>query len=434
MRSAYMRTSLSLCLGTASLGAQEHQHGPMSSPPEGKTEPGAAHHTDAEMQGMFGRYPMTREASGTSWQPEASPMQGIHFSSGDWMFMAHGFAYAVYTHQEGGRGDEDVFSPNMLMLMGELPLGNGTFGLRAMLSLEPATIGWEGYPELLQTGETADGMTALIDRQHPHDLFMELAASYSLNLGADSSAFVYFGYPGEPALGPATFMHRFSGMDNPEAPLSHHWLDSTHITFGVVTLGYVWRDFKLDASLFTGREPDQKRWNFDDARFDSYSVRLSWNPSKAWSMQVSYGALNSPEQLHPEIDTERITASISYHHAWERKHWQTTLAWGRNINDPGESSDAGLLESVFTLDEKHTLFGRGEIMKKEELFPSGDPQEHEQFTIGKLALGYIYDFTKFHGIKLGIGGMAGIHFVPSSLESSYGDTPTSYLLFLRAKL
>jgi hypothetical protein len=150
----------------------------------------------------------------------------------------------------------------MLMGMAEHPLGRGTFGIRTMLSLEPATIGKSGYPELLQTGETADGKTPLIDRQHPHDLFMELAASYSLQLGEAGSAFAYFGYPGEPALGPPTFMHRFSGMDIPEAPITHHWLDSTHITFGVATLGYVWRQFKVDGSIFTGARTGSKPMGF----------------------------------------------------------------------------------------------------------------------------------------------------------------------------
>src|SRR5206468_6723046 len=141
-------------------------------------------------------------------------------------------------------------------------------GIRTMLSLDPS-IGKSGYPLLFETGETANGRDPLIDRQHPHDLFMELAASYSRNLGPDSSAFVYVGLPGEPALGPPTFMHRLSGMDNPDAPLNHHWMDSTHITFGVATLGYVWKDFKIDASAFNGREPDQNRWNIETRQLDS---------------------------------------------------------------------------------------------------------------------------------------------------------------------
>ena len=103
---------------------------------------------------------------------------------------------------------------------------------------------------LLATGETADGVTHLVDRQHPHDLFMELSASYSFAHGEDETFFLYGGLPGEPALGPPAFLHRFSGMDNPEAPISHHWLDSTHITYGVVTAGFVYRGWKLEGSIF----------------------------------------------------------------------------------------------------------------------------------------------------------------------------------------
>src|SRR5687768_2320289 len=132
-----------------------------------------------------------------------------------------------------------------------------------MVSLEPATIGKRGYPLIGQTGETADGKTHLIDRQHPHDLFMELAATYSRNISDTASVFLYVGLPGEPALGPPAFMHRTSGVDNPEAPITHHWLDSTHITFGVVTAGVVVNNWKLEASAFRGREPDQHRFDIE---------------------------------------------------------------------------------------------------------------------------------------------------------------------------
>ena len=173
------------------------------------------------------------------------------------MGMVHGYADLIYDDQGGDRGDDKVFSSNMLMVMGQRSLGQGTWGLRGMFSLEPATIGKRGYPLLLQTGETANGRDPLIDRQHPHDFLMELATTYSVPVGDNSSVFGYFGYPGEPALGPSAFMHRFSGMDIPEAPITHHWLDSTHISFGVGTLGYVWKNWKLEGSIFTGREPDE---------------------------------------------------------------------------------------------------------------------------------------------------------------------------------
>ncbi len=205
------------------------------------------------------------------------------------------------------------------MGMAHRPLGGGSLTLRGMFSLDP-TMGKDGYPLLFQTGETADGVTPLIDRQHPHDFLMELAAVYSHSLSEAASVFLYAGYPGEPALGPPTFMHRFSGIDNPEAPLGHHWLDATHITFGVLTGGVVWNTFKIEGSVFNGREPDEHRWNFDPLRLNSTSLRLTWNPTANWSMQASWGSLNSPEALEPDIDQQRITASVSYNRtAGERK-------------------------------------------------------------------------------------------------------------------
>lgn len=387
-----------------------------------------------EMQGFYGEYSMTREASGTSWQPENTPHQGVHWMAGDWMLMAHGFAYGIYDDQGGRRGDDKFFSVNMAMLMATHPLGPGTFGFRSMLSLEPATIGRQGYPLLLQTGETSDGKAPLIDRQHPHDLFMELAATYSVPLSEDSSAFAYFGMPGEPALGPATFMHRFSGMDNPEAPITHHWLDSTHITFGVATLGYIWKNWKVDASIFTGREPDEYRWDFDRPRFDSYSARLQYNPTKQWSFQVSYGRIKSPEQLEPGIDVDRLNASVSYYHRWDSNIWATTFAWGQNRNDPGKVLDGFLLESALMLGETHTIFARGERVDKDELFPPGSPLDGAEFTVNKLSLGYIYDFRAIRKVKFGVGGLGSLAVLPGGLESSYGDTPLSFMLFVRAKL
>jgi hypothetical protein len=386
------------------------------------------------MQGLYGPYSMTRETSGTAWQPEATPMEGLHLMPGDWMLMFHGSAYGIYDYQGGHRGDRKFFSPNMVMGMAQHPLGPGIFGLRTMLTLEPATIGRTGYPLLLQTGETADGKTPLIDRQHPHDLFMELAATYSVPLGDQSSIFAYFGYPGEPALGPATFMHRFSGMDNPEAPITHHWLDSTHVTFGVATLGYVWNQFKIDGSIFTGREPDEKRWNFDRPRFDSYSARLTYNPTKAWSMQASYGNLHSPEELEADTDVERVTVSVSYHHAWNDNNWQTTFAWGRNIQHPGPDLDGFLLESLVNFQETHTVFGRAENVQKDELFSPGDPRKGDVFRVTKISAGYIYDFPKWQHVRFGLGGLGSVHILPSSLTSTYGDTPLSFMLFVRAKL
>ena len=391
-------------------------------------------HETMRSMAFYGNYSMTREASGTAWQPEATPMEGVMFMPGDWMFMFHGYADGVYDYQGGHRGDKKFFSPNMFMGMAEHPLGPGTFGLRAMLSLEPATIGKSGYPELLQTGETADGKTPLLDRQHPHDLLMELAATYSLPIGDEKSAFAYFGYPGEPALGPATFMHRFSGMDIPEAPITHHWLDSTHVTFGVATLGYIWKQFKVDGSIFTGREPDENRWNFDSPRFDSYAARLTFNPTENWSLQASYGNIHSPEQLEPGVNQQRMTASVSYQRHWDGINWGTTLAFGENFNSPGHELYAILLESTVVFHDTHTFFGRLENVQKDELFPTTDPRDGQIFDVTKFSAGYIHDFPRWHHVKFGIGGLGSIFILPGNLTSTYGQTPASFMLFARVKL
>ena len=391
---------------------------------------------EAAMRSALGPYSMTREGSGTSWQPEAAPMQGAHFTKDGWSLMAHGFVNLVHDGQTGARGDRQTFTQSMAMLMGNRPLGPGTLGLRAMLSLDP-TIGKRGYPLLFQTGETADGATPLVDRQHPHDFFMELSTSYSVPLGERGAAFAYVGLPGEPALGPSAFMHRFSGMRNPEAPLTHHWLDSTHVTFGVATIGASQGPFQLEGSWFNGREPDPWRWNIETRSFDSWSARFSYNPVAELSMQVSYGDLKSPEQLEPAVRVKRTTASATYHASSTDAQWATTLAWGRNVRT-GPSTNASepgwLLESTYTLRDTHTLFARAEQVRNSELVAEGQPLHGQEFRIRKLSVGYIHDFLRTGPVKWGVGGLVGVTDAPSELKSSYGSRPRSYMAFLQGRL
>jgi hypothetical protein len=382
--------------------------------------------------GALGPYSMTRDASGTSWQPESTPMEAIHGQYDEWSTMLHGFINLAAADDGGPRGDSKIFSQSMVMGMAHRALGAGSLTLRGMFSLDP-TMGKDGYPLLFQTGETADGVTPLIDRQHPHDFFMELAAVYSHPLSAATSVFLYAGYPGEPALGPPTFMHRFSGQDNPDAPLGHHWLDATHITFGVLTGGVVWNNVKLEGSVFNGREPDQRRWDFDPLRLDSTSLRLTWNPSANWSMQASWGSLHSPEALEPGIDQQRITGSASYNVPLASGNWQTTFAWGRNHKNPGDSTNALLLESALQWNA-HTVFGRIEYTEKDELFGEGEPLHNQTFGISKFSLGYVYDIPVTQHVKLGAGAVGSAYAFPSELDPYYGSNPLSGTVFIRAKL
>lgn len=388
------------------------------------------------MRSAFGPYAMTRDGSGTSWQPDATPMTGLHGATGGWTTMTHGFVNLVADRQTGPRGDRQTFTESMAMWMGHREVGAGTLGVRAMVSLDPA-IGPSGYPLLFQTGETADGRTPLVDRQHPHDLFMELSTSYSLALGDDGAVFGYVGLPGEPALGPTAFMHRFSGMRNPEAPLTHHWLDSTHITFGVATLGASRGPVQVEASWFNGREPDPARWNIETRGFDSWSARLSYNPAPEWSMQVSHGALKSPEQLEPDTRVRRTTASVTHHRRLGGDDWATTLAWGlnRKSGPEGHAAEPGwLLESTYVHAGTHTVFARAEQVDNGELFAPGQPLHDQVFRVRKLSVGAVVDVARTGPVRWGVGGVVGIFDAPSRLDAVYGSSPRSFMVFVQGRL
>jgi hypothetical protein len=301
-----------------------------------------------------------------------------------------------------------------------------------MMSLDPL-MGANGYPLLFATGETANGRTPLIDRQHPHDLFMELSGSYSITLSDMSSVFLYAGLPGEPALGPPAFMHRESGMDDPEAPITHHWLDSTHITYGVVTVGYVYGSWKIEGSAFRGREPDQYRYAIEGPRLDSASARISCNPDPNWSFQASWGYLKSPEQLAPNVDENRLTASAAWNLPFDGGNWATTFAWGEKRNHPGRDLDGFLLESTLTFHDVDSFFARAERVGEDELFQAGSPLQGRVFTVDKFSLGYIRDFPLDNHWKIGLGGLVSRYDFPAALDRSYGD-PTSFMIFLRLKL
>ncbi|MBS0375900.1 MAG: hypothetical protein JSR73_15075 [Proteobacteria bacterium] len=387
------------------------------------------------MTGAYGTYPLTREASGTSWQPDDSLHAGLHAMTDEWMLMGHARLNGVYDWQQGPRGDEKAFVSGMLMGSARRGLGEGnTLQLRAMLSPDPL-MGKSGLPLLLGSGETADGRTPLVDRQHPHDLVMELSVSDAQQLGARDAVFVYAGLPGEPAFGPPAFMHRLSIEDSPEPPISHHWLDSTHITYGVVTAGWVHADWKLEASRFRGREPDQFRYNLESGRLDSTAARLSWNPAPAWSLQVSWAGVTSPEQLAPDENQRKWSASAIYTRPLGAAgYWSTTVALGRRSAEHGWL-DAYVLESALHPDPRWTVFARAERVANNELLTTPGESHGPAYTVGKVSLGAVRDFPITEHVALGLGALYALNRLPAPLAASYGGTtPAGAMVFVRLKV
>jgi len=384
--------------------------------------------------------PMTRMGSGTSWLPDASPMRAYHFMPDRWLLMVHGALDLYYNHQGTVRGDDQVGSTNWAMLMAMHPLGRGMLHRHGMLSAEPFTVGGRGYPLLLQTGETYQGVP-LHDRQHPHDLFMELSARYELAVASNLGLSIYAAPVGEPAIGPVAYMHRPSAQNDPFAPLGHHWQDATHITFGVITAGVFTRTVQLEGTLFHGREPDDDRYDFDFGALDSYGGRVTVNPTPHWSLAGSYGYLKSPEELHPDENQHRIGASVLYsRRIGSDGDWASALIYGANKHTvTGEPSqgfeNSVLLETNMQFDDRNSFFGRVEWVQKsaEELVvPGADPQEH--FNVSSLVLGYLREVVQYGGASLGLAVRGSLNFVPQGLKVTYGTrTPAGIVLYARLR-
>ena len=376
-----------------------------------------------------------RDASGTSWLPDATPMFGTERTWSGWTVMLHGAAFPQFLyepadpHRTGGFSSHQFSVVNWGMLQARRTLGRARVGLRAMVSLEPWTLSDCGYISYLATGEMCEGDT-IHDRQHPHDLFMELAADYDRPLHGSWRWQAYGGLSGEPALGPVSFPHRISAMLNPIAPISHHWMDATHISFGVITVGAYDRRLKLEGSLFNGREPDENRADLDLGALDSYSGRVTFLPNPRFAIQVSAGHLAEAEQEFPPVprnDVDRLTASATYHRPIGQDGiWASTLAYGVNsglvIIPDGQvdaTTQALLFESTLALRDTHTFFGRAEVVEK----PAEELHAHEfaalVFTLGKLEAGYVRELKAWRGLKVGFGGTASISIVPEDLASRY---------------
>jgi hypothetical protein len=364
-------------------------------------------------------------------------MHALHGEVGQWESMLHGSLYVHYLDDGGDRGRRQFGSTNWAMGMARRPVLGGDLTLRAMLSADPLTADECGYPDLLATGEFCDE-EPLHDRQHPHDVFMELTAVYERAIADSLAVQLYAGPVGEPAIGPVAFPHRISSFPNPIAPIGHHWLDSTHIAFGVVTGGIYARAWKAEASLFNGREPDGERYDLDLDALDSYAARVWLLPSEGWALQVSAARLNEAE-VHtaggPRIDLTRVTASATYHRPFGRSGlWASTLAWGQN-REGGQGTHALLLETELNMAERDLVYGRLEVVEKtghDLVLP--EELEQRRFTVGKVGFGYLRQLTPKGGLAPGVGIGVTLARVPAGLEPFYGSrSPAGLQLFFRLR-
>ena len=361
--------------------------------------------------------------------PHAASAQATE--SGGWHVMQDAVVYGLFNHQGGPRGGDELRVPNWWMGVFEQKVKSSNLTINTMLSLDPLTVGKKGYRELFQVGEAFEGKP-LIDYQHPHDLFMQLAAVWRMPIGTRTGFTLAGGPSAEPALGPVAFMHRASAMENPMSPLSHHTFDSTHIAFGVVTAAVDHGPWTIEASVFNGREPDEDRWDFDFGALDSYSSRLWFRPHNEWELQFSTGRLRAPEELgHGDI--VRTTASAS----WLRQNGESfaaaTVAYG--FNNGEDANRAALLLEATRRSGRYSTYGRLEFVEVETgVLVDDRTLDHDiKDIVTAFTLGMVRELPRWGRLEAGIGAAATFYGVPDRLRPTHGRRPTSFQVFFRLR-
>jgi len=402
-----------------------------------KADPTMPQHSHQQMSQMPGMnmgaatpdwLPSAHAGSGTGWQPATTPEHMWSAKLGSWDFMAHGVVFIDYNQQGEPRGAGKAESVNWLMLMQQHSFAGGTLLFREMFSAESLTAPHPGFPELFQTGETYHG-EPLVDHQHPHNVFAELALCYTHPIGEKVTWLFYGGPSAEPALGPVAYLHRASAAELPLAPLSHHFQDSTHTSFGVMTTGLQISRVKLEASAFNGREPNEQRYGIQLAALDSWSGRVSVAPSRNWTAQYSYGRLEHPEALEPGSERRQI-ASVEYVRPLKEGSWASTFIWGRKHKElDNRNFSSYLLESTLNLKSRNYVFSRLELVDKNELFPD-DPRQ-PNFRIGAYTFGASRDLVSNRTWQMAAGADLTVYSKPGELDPIYGSNPVSFQIFLR---
>ena len=372
--------------------------------------------------------PLSMEGSGTSWQPENSDLSYIILNSNNWSYYFRGAIFPRYTHQAGKRGSSGWDAPNWIMGQAQTYLGlKGQLAIRGMLSLERITEGGNGYPLLFQTGSAYKGLP-LVDRQHPNDLISELSATLSYQTSRNSSIFMYLGYPGEPSVGPPAFYSRQSAKYIPDAPIGLQWQDASRVSFGVVTLGMVVNDFKIEGSVFNGSQPDENRYSFDKIKLNSFGGRISFNPAPTLSFQLSSGRIKDPYGGDNRII--RTAASVIYNTRLNNTtSWASSFIWGENNENVLGRSESFLSES--TLDfSAYALYARAEFVQKTDGELGITKNLNQKFWLGEFTLGIAKKILLPDKIDLALGAQGTLYGIPNTLTPYYGDRLASYEIYL----
>ncbi len=377
--------------------------------------------------------------SGTSAEPDSTPVPMLMTKKSEWTLMFHANVFVLDEQQSSPRGEDKFFSTNWFMGMAQRPLGPGVFTARAMLSLEPATITGRQYPLLFQQGETAFGKP-IVDGQHPHNFFMEIAALYDLKLGTNGLLSFYAAPIGDPAIGPIAYPHRASASEDPLAALGHHQEDSTHVAEDVLTVGATYRIARIEASGFHGREPNENRWNISQGKIDSWSTRLTLQPGRNWSGQYSYGRITSPEGLFPNENQERMTTSAMYNRPLHNGNWASSLIWGRTKSlEENSIFNSYVLESTLRFLTRNHAWTRIENAdRSNELLLGENPlsPNFQEIPIGRVqgyTVGYDRDFDIVPHFSSAVGLQVTVYGVPEILKAVYGFHPAAIAVFVRIR-
>jgi hypothetical protein len=444
-----MRTAVRYIAAVAMLAISSFAQNATQDPDNQNADKSGHDQSGQTMQGMQGMnmgeaalssIPSFHASSGTAWQPASVPETMWMISPGGWELMLHYTVFITYNQQGGPRGEGKAESTNYFMFMEQHRLGAGTLLLQQMFSAESLTSPHPGFPELFQTGETYHGQP-LVDHQHPHNVFAELSALYTLPVSEKVTWLLYGGPSAEPALGPVTYMHRQSASENPEAPLGHHLQDSTHTSFGVVTTGFIFNFaefalFKVEGSAFNGHEPNEERWSIQLAPLDSWSFRVSAAPTRNWTAQYSVGFLQHPEALDPNNEL-RQSASLEYNRPFSggtlgNGNWASSLIWGRKHKElDNTTQNSYLFESTLNFLARNYAYTRLELVDKDELFPQ-DPT-HPSYRIGAYTFGGVRDLVHSEHWQVGLGGDVTFYSKPAALDPIYGNNPVSFHVFVRIR-